>query len=181
VPVDPGSKPIRMILLMAPPGSGKSTLGNELNRQGVASYTELEPKLKEMFGKGEEFAKHRPKAHLWIWEFYRRELKEATLPVVMETTGIAGRDFIDEMSSQYGMLFVKLATPKEICLERVRTRPKGRNINDSNEAYFDNFYDEWHGKTAPTYDFDLTVSGTDLTSDVRLIRETIGQSSNGSD
>ena len=62
-----------MILLMAPPGSGKSTLGNELNRQGIA-----------------------------------------------------GRDFIVEMCSQYKILFIKLDTSRGLCLERVRNRPKGR-------------------------------------------------------
>jgi predicted kinase len=173
VSADPGSKPIRMILLMAPPGSGKSTLGNELNRQGVASYTELEPKLMELFGEGEEFAKNRPTAHLWIWDFYRRALKETRLPVVMETTGIAGRDFIEEMRARYRLLFVKLDTPKAICLERVRTRPRGRHVNDADEAFFENFYTHWHTNVAPTYDFGLTVSGTDLSSDVSLIRETI--------
>jgi predicted kinase len=167
------SSPIHLILLMAPPGSGKSTLGNELNRLGIASYTELEPKLIQLYGEGEEFAKHRSTAHLWIWDFYRNELMQSTLPVVMETTGIAGREFINEMCSQYGVLFTKLNTPRAICLERVRSRPRGRNINAGTEAYFGKFYDTWHSNVAPTYDFGLTVSGTDLVADVRLIRKKI--------
>ena len=111
-----------MILLMAPPGSGKSTLGNELNRQGIA-----------------------------------------------------GRDFIDEMCSQYRVLFVKLGTPRELCLERVRNRPKGRNINPDTEAFVGKFYDDWHSNVAPTYDFGLSVSGTDLVADASLVRREIAK------
>jgi predicted kinase len=165
-----------MILLMAPPGSGKTTLGNELNRQGIASYSELEPKLIQLYGEGDEFAKHRATAHLWIWDFYRSELRESSLPVIMETTGIAGRDFINEVGSQHNMLFVKLDTPREVCLARLRVRPRGRNINEGTEESSGEFYDNWHANVAPTYDFGLTVSGTNIVADVCLIRKKISTS-----
>jgi predicted ATPase len=44
------SRRVDVLLLMGPPGSGKSYLGNQLNARGVISYTELEPMLMETFG-----------------------------------------------------------------------------------------------------------------------------------
>ncbi len=155
---------------MGPPGSGKSTLGAELDRQGIAAYTELEPILVGLFGRGEEFARHRPRAHEWIWDYYRRELAENPLAVVMETTGISGRDFLEEVSAEHRVLLVRLNTPRSTCIARVRTRQKGRHVNDQGDDEAGEFFDYWHRDVAPTYHFDLEVSGMELIADTAAIR-----------
>jgi len=157
------------ILLMGPPGSGKSTLGNELHGRGIATYTELEPLIVEMFGQGRAFVPKRPRAHRWIREFYRQQLAEANLPVVIETTGISDREFLQELAECYALLRVLLTTSCEICLDRVRTRPKGHNVG-APEKPMAQFYDDWHSQTKPSYAFDLPVSGTDLEQAVAAIR-----------
>lgn len=166
---------VDLIQLMGPPGSGKSTLGRELDRQGVVSYTELEPILVERFGRGEEFARHRPKAHEWIWSFYRRALQTSPLPVAMETTGIAGRDFLEEIQATGRVLLIKLTTPREVCVSRALSRPKGAHVTDHGRAAAGRFFDHWHGDVAPTYAFDLCVSGTDLDADVESIKACLGE------
>jgi hypothetical protein len=46
-----------------------------------------------MFGQGQSFVPKRPLAHRRIRDFYTRRLaEEATLPVVIETTGIGDTD-----------------------------------------------------------------------------------------
>lgn len=167
-----------VVLLMGPPGSGKSFLGNQLNLRGVVSYTELEPILMEIFGTGEDFVRHRPEAHAWIRNFYREQLAGAVQPVGIETTGISDRPFLEELSGSHRMLFVKVATPREVCIERVRTRPGGRNINkpaDQRTVSTGSFYDYWHGEIAPGYEFDLSVPGTDVASAVEQIQQAIEQ------
>jgi len=167
-----------VVLLMGPPGSGKSFLGNRLNAHGVVSYTELEPMLMGIFGTGEDFVRRRPEAHAWIRNFYREQLAEAVLPVGIETTGLSDRPFLEELSGSHRMLYVKVATPREVCVERVRTRPGGRNINkptDPRTTSAGSFYDYWHREIAPTYDFDLAVPGTDVASAVGQIRQAIAQ------
>ena len=39
-----------VVILMGPPGTGKSYLGNRLRERGVASYLEIEPLIVEEFG-----------------------------------------------------------------------------------------------------------------------------------
>ncbi len=41
---------LEVIVLMGPPGSGKSFLGNRLKQQGIVDYVEREPILVETFG-----------------------------------------------------------------------------------------------------------------------------------
>ena len=157
------------ILLMGPPGCGKSTLGNELHNRGIAIYTELEPLIVEMFGQGDDFVPKRPQAHRWIRNFYRQQLADAELPIVIETTGIGDRGFLRELGRNHSLLLVMLTTSRDICLDRVRTRPKGRNV-DAPGKPLPKFYDDWHSQTKPTYTFDLAVSGTNLEQAVGAIR-----------
>ena len=159
---------IDAILLMGPPGCGKSTLGNELHNRGIAAYTELEPLIVEMFGSGDDFVPKRPQAHRWIRDFYRQQLANTKLPIVIETTGIGDRRFLQELVQNHSLLLVMLTTSREICVDRVRTRPKGRNVDAPGKS-FQEYYDDWHSQTKPTYTFDLSVSGTDLEQAVRAI------------
>ena len=146
---------------MGPPGSGKSTIGNRLNARGIASYVELEPIIVKKFGEGEEFIPKRPEAHRWIRDFYREQITTSEKPVVYETTGISDRDFHQELSTNYKLFYVGVVTCRSLCLERVKTRPRGHNVNASSVSTGE-FYDYWYSEIEPTYKFDLLVDGTDV-------------------
>ena len=162
-----------MVLLMGPPGCGKSTLGNELARIGIGDYTELEPLLVQKYGTGEEFARKRPQIHRWIWSYYRNRLSDVDIPVVMETTGISGRDFLAEIDLSYRLLYAKFDTPQALCVDRVLSREQGRHVNDSSRPEAVEFYEYWHEEIKDTYTFDLSLSGVDLKQDVQAIRMAI--------
>lgn len=57
------------IVLMGPPGSGKSHLGRVLQERGIGSYRELEPLLRETFGSGREFNARIREAGAFVWDF----------------------------------------------------------------------------------------------------------------
>lgn len=163
---------VNAILLMGPPGSGKSTLGHELNRQGLATYTELEPLIVEVFGSGESFVPKRPQAHRWIRDFYRQQLRDGSLPIVIETTGIGDRAFLEELAETHSVVLVMLDTPRDVCLDRLEHRPKGRHVGAPGKPAAQ-FHDDWHSQTKPTYEFHLSVSGTDLERAVRDVHATL--------
>ncbi len=125
-----------------------------------------------IFGEGEDFRNRKQEALGLIRDFYREELSRSMLPVGIETTGISDRKFIHELSQDFRLLFVRVTTPREICVERVRTRPGGRNINTDSDSG-DRFYDYWCSEVEPTYDFDIVVSGTDSISAIGRIRAAI--------
>lgn len=159
---------------MGPPGSGKSTLGNALEKTGLGSYTELEPLVVEKFGEGDAFIPNRPRAHAWIRNFYREQVRTCHLPVVYETTGIGDREFINELSQQYALLFCKVVASKTLCLDRIRTRSKGRNVNASPYTPGD-FYDFWYAEIEPTYGFDVSAPGTDIEKSLLCIEAALKQ------
>jgi len=87
----------------------------------------------------------------------------------MESTGVSGREFLEEMRERYNVLLAKTGTPKDECVARVVSRVRGRHVNDHDESAAGSFFDYWHREIAPTYRFTLSVSGTDLCGDVQLI------------
>lgn len=151
----------RGIVLMGPPGSGKSFIGNTLARRGIARYVELEPILVKKFGKGSEFLSNKAAALAFIRESYRTQLNEAAGPIAIESTGVSDRAFIEEMVREHGLLLDKIVTAKATCLERVANRPKDLNIGNDVSASA-RFHDFWYASVEPTYTFAAAVDGTDI-------------------
>ena len=56
-----------VIVLMGPPGSGKSFLCNELNARGIASYRELEPLIRKRFGDEDEMKERLREVGAFVW------------------------------------------------------------------------------------------------------------------
>ena len=63
------------IILMGPPGSGKSSLANHLAAEGIASYLEVEPILVAEFGTGQEFQSRIKEAGAFLWHSYTEQLR----------------------------------------------------------------------------------------------------------
>lgn len=144
------------LVLMGPPGSGKSHLGRALRDAGIARYEEIEPLLVARFGTGSAFARRKHEALTFIRERYERQLDVPGLPVAIESTGLSDRPMLEAFSNRYRLAFVALDTERAICVERVHGRPAGANLSNDAEAA-GRFHDYWHSEVASAFTFALRV------------------------
>lgn len=135
--------------------------------KGIARYTELEPIVYELFGKGDDLDIE--EATKYIHTHYYESLSSNSGLVAFESTGVVQRPLLLDVMAQFDVALVRVDTPKEICLARVAKRNLGnpRPIELDNAA---EFYDYWMTEIAPTYDFALTVDGTNEESATHSIR-----------
>jgi shikimate kinase len=164
--------PIQAIVLIGPPGAGKSYLGRYLADLGIAHYTEFEPILVHQFGQGAQFAQNKHAALAFLREQYHQEFKNLSHVVVLESTGLSDRPIIEEIARQYRCLFVKVNTAKDVCIERVSHRQRGRNISNDVEAA-QAFYDFWQKEIAPSFAFDVVVTGEYVDEAIKQIRSAL--------
>lgn len=151
------------VVLMGPPGSGKSFLGNHLAAEGIVEYRELEPLLRREFGAREAFLERKHAAGAFIARSYREQLAGARLPVAIESTGISDRPILEPLLREHPVAIAHLHADRALCVERVVTRPTGRNISDTDDRErVGAFYDYWTREIAPGWSFDLTLDGSDV-------------------
>jgi shikimate kinase len=167
------------LVLMGPPGSGKSFLGRHLAATRVAAYVEMEPLLAERFGRGEAFAARIAEAGAFLWSSYVDQLATSKLPVAFESTGVSDRALLDALHRSYRVAFVRVETPRFVCAERVVTRGTRRNIASTDDAErVGRFYDLWCERVAPTLRFDAIVDGADVAAAAQVIREMLERKEN---
>lgn len=87
------------IVLIGPPGCGKSHLGRLLISSGVADYVELEPILVERFGKGEEFLANKTAALAFIAKHFRDRIANADTVIAFESTGLSDWPMLEELGT----------------------------------------------------------------------------------
>jgi hypothetical protein len=156
---------------MGPPGCGKSFLGNRLARQGIASYLELEPILRERFGTGDEFRARILEVGAFLVRSYRDQLARSVLPVAFESTGITDRPILEQLMRRHRVSLVRVQVDRSVCVDRVISRPREKNISASTDRdLIGRFVDLWVEKVAPTYRFDLEVDGADADAAADAIR-----------
>lgn len=162
---------LEAIVPMGPAGSGKSHLGRHLAGQGVASYVEFEPLLRERFGAGEAFNDRIEAAGAFIWRSYRDQLERSTGVVVFESAGIQDRPLLEALQRRHRVALVRVDTPRAVCVDRVLARPCDGNIsNTSNPEQIARCHDLWHERIAPTYAIVGSVPGTDTVRATEMIR-----------
>jgi shikimate kinase len=159
---------IDAIVLLGPPGCGKSHLGRSLHERGLARFTELEPELVGRFGTGAAFAARKAEALEFIEASHRRQLAAGGLPAVLESTGLSERGLLLRLAAEYRLLLVRMNTPRDVCIARVSSRTAGRNLNND-AAFAASFYQHWHSVVAPGWEFALEVDGVDADTDVARI------------
>ncbi|CCN38507.1 hypothetical protein VIBNISO65_1650023 [Vibrio nigripulchritudo SO65] len=155
------------IVLMGPFGAGKSFLGRHLNEIGFGVYRDLEPILYSKFRSGDDLNVREATEYIRTHYYHSLDSTEIVNPI-FESTGIVQKPLLTEVMQKYRLALVKIVTPKEICLERVRKRNcnSQQPIESSNAS---EFYDNWMENIAESYDFTLSVDGTDLESATRSI------------
>lgn len=124
----------RAVVLLGPPGSGKSTVGTELGRLGLA-WRDWEPRLLEAWGDRQQFLANKEAALAGLHAELRAFIESADSAAVLESTGLSDRDFLDELQrEQPGTLFVRLDVSETEALRRAAGRLQGRHLADDLEA-----------------------------------------------
>ena len=165
------SDPYAGLVLIGPPGSGKSFLGAQLAARRVAAYTELEPLLRARFGSGDAFGGKLREAGEFLWRSYQAQLRDAKLPVAFESAGVIDRVLLERLRREHRVAFVEVRAARALCVERVVTRSPERSIHATTDRErVGRHYDLWQERVAPTFRFDLWVDGDDVESAVAAVR-----------
>ena len=157
---------------MGPFGAGKSHLGRRLDAEGIARYTELEPLVYDRFEIDGTFEVE--EATKYIRSFYLDELSRNEGVVALESTGITQRPLLLEVMERYRVALIWLATPKGVCLERIKRRNIDA-IRPIRVCKANEFYDYWTAEIAPQYEFSLQIDGTDGESAMHEIKRFISE------
>jgi hypothetical protein len=100
------------------------------------------------------------------------------LPVTLESTGVSDRRLLDALSREYRVAMARIRADRQLCIERLIARPRGKNISNSDDPdLIGRFYDHWCDKVAPTYTFDLEIDGSDARAATQAIRGFLARAS----
>lgn len=174
----PDAPPCEAIVLMGPPGAGKSHLGRRLREAGVALYQEMEPELRQRFGTGREFESRIAEVGAFLWSAYQDQLRAAWKVVAFESGGVADRALLEALQRRHRVALVHVDTPRDVCAQRVVERGPARNISHTTDPDpVRQHYDFWRAKILGSYEFALTVDGVDAEAALREIEACLGVAS----
>ncbi|MGE3073154.1 MAG: AAA family ATPase [Dehalococcoidia bacterium] len=124
----------RAVVLLGPPGSGKSTIGDELGRAGLR-WRDWEPWILESWGTRERFLANKAEALASLHQAILEFIDGAETPAVIESTGLSDREFLDRLCQERrGTFIVRLDVSESEALKRVAARTKGRHLSDAIES-----------------------------------------------
>ena len=159
------------IVLMGPPGCGKSFIGNRLDAAGVASYLELEALLRQKFGVNREFKANLKEARKFVWRSYHDQLREFERAVALESAGWLDRPLLESLQAKYRVALVHVQAERSVCIDRVVSRAPEKNIiNTLYRGEIGRAYDAWQDLMLPSCHFAHAVDGTQVEEAVESIR-----------
>jgi GNAT superfamily N-acetyltransferase/shikimate kinase len=121
-----------VVVLIGPPGSGKSVVGDALAARGLR-WRDWEPEIVARWGSREAFVARKAEALPLLHAEMRAWIAQPGPPVVVETTGLSDAAFLDALAAERTCLVVRLDVTEDEALRRVAARPRGRHLTDDVE------------------------------------------------
>jgi shikimate kinase len=153
----------RVVVLVGPPGSGKTTIGAALGRLGLR-WRDWEPMILARWGSREDFVAEKHLALPWLHDEVVRWIDSAEAPAVLETTGLSDAPLLDRLDREASAFVVRLDVTESVAMSRVRKRPQNRHLNDdleSNRTIWRAFYDG----VAPNRRVDVAIDTEAMSSE----------------
>ena len=164
---------LELVILFGPPGSGKTAVGHELASAYGYRYREYEAELVELYGPLETFVRYRKQAVADVHAAILGSIDRSLPLAVLETTALSEREFIDGLIRDRSVFTVCLDVPLELAIERVESRPRGRNLSNgpgTNQRIWERFAEAHRDRQ---YDLRIDTGVTDVAESARLIDEAV--------
>ena len=156
-----------LIVLIGPPGAGKTHLGQRIHASLGFAFRDAEQELLARYGSSEAFVKEKGTALAALEREIRARLGASRVPVVIESTGLSDAPMLARLEQDFPVLWIKVHAPRDVCVARVKSRAAGHNFsNDPRQAA--EFHDFWLREVAPRYSFDLEVVSDGSSEDAFL-------------
>ena len=117
------------MVLLGAPGSGKTTVGEELALRGLR-WREWELWMLERWGSRQAFLAVKAEALPELHRAIRAWTAEPGPPAAIESTGLSDAAFLDALAGEHRCLVVRLDVSYDDALARVTTRARGRHLGD---------------------------------------------------
>jgi adenylate kinase family enzyme len=122
-----------VVVLLGPPGSGKSTVGAALGRLGLR-WREWEATILERWGSRADFVAQKPIALPWLHEEIICWIDSAEVLAAIETTGLSDAPLLDRLDSRCSAFVVRLDVTEAVAMSRVEERPRKQHLTDDIES-----------------------------------------------
>jgi len=157
-----------ILVLLGPPGSGKTHLGERLRGTLGFCFEDEEAALVRRYGSRQGFLRWKAEALAERERQIRARVESSATPVVIESTGVSDQPMLESLARDFRVVRVKVIAGRDTCVGRVRSRPDGRNLNNAPDDA-ERFHDRWVREIEPRYAFDLELA-TDARAEDDLIQ-----------
>jgi hypothetical protein len=121
--------PNGVVVLLGPPGSGKTSVGEELGRLGFR-FREWEMVILERWGTRAEFVANKATALPDLQRDIRTWIEADGARAVIESTGLSDGRFLDELARDLPCCVVRFDVSEAEAERRLASRARGRHLTD---------------------------------------------------